>query len=435
MPLSIALATLMTPAILSTSMLTRAEETSLTFAERGGREVVGIDRLRYASLSETKPESLTKVPDGLVNPRYGVLEVTAVKGRVYHVIVVEPAEGATEGTSQVYVDANGDGDMTNDPAPTWNRVARPTREGSELHDHLGGVMLTFGSLEGTGSAVWSGHVLLKRFDTTDPRREAMKTKLVYQRDYAWKGRVTVGASTYNAILDDASLSGDFRGVEGKTPEGRGSVRLMLDVNQNGSFDRRGENFDVSQPFKIGGKVFEVTGLGADGSGLKVVASEKDAVEVLPPPDLRPGKPVLAFDAKDLDGKDVHFPGDYKGKVVLLDFWATWCGPCMVEMPNVSKAYDALHSEGFEVLAVSLDRENAESKIRETAAARNMPWPQIYDGKYWEAKIAQSYGIFSIPQAFLVDGDTGAIIATGDDVRREKLMETIKKALEAKKKRG
>jgi thiol-disulfide isomerase/thioredoxin len=119
---------------------------------------------------------------------------------------------------------------------------------------------------------------------------------------------------------------------------------------------------------------------------------------------------------------------------MLDFWATWCPPCRAEIPGLVAAYNKYHPQGFEVLGVSLDKKGDDEKLAAFTKDQKMPWPQVFDGKYWTAQVAVQYDVRSIPAAFLVDGDTGVIVATGNDLRGEQLEGTLEKAL-AKKKKG
>ncbi len=138
--------------------------------------------------------------------------------------------------------------------------------------------------------------------------------------------------------------------------------------------------------------------------------------------LKVGAQFPDFSEKDLNGKPLSI-AQYKGKVVLVDFWATWCGPCIGELPNVKAAYQKYHKDGFEIIGISLDSDKA--KLTSFLAKENMTWPQYFDGKGWQNKVSTSYGINSIPATFLLDG-TGKIIAK--DLRGPALEAAVAKAL-------
>ncbi len=139
-----------------------------------------------------------------------------------------------------------------------------------------------------------------------------------------------------------------------------------------------------------------------------------------------GQPALEFVQNDTLGVPVSL-SSLKGKYILVDFWASWCGPCRRENPNVVKAFNQFKEKGFSILSVSLDQPGAKDKWIEAIHKDNLTWTHVSDLKYWDNEVAKQYGIRAIPQNFLVDPQ-GTIVAknlNGENLEK-KLAEFINK---------
>jgi thiol-disulfide isomerase/thioredoxin len=403
------------------SAAARGEEVKLKLLSSGATAKLGGYIPQRLLLSATQPAGLKKAPKDLASPLYGELKLGAKDSpTTFFVILDEP----TGKPSRLWVDANANGDLTDDPEPEWTAHANKGKDGNELTTYMGGANVKLG----TGADAAELKIDIYRFDKTDPGRAAFTNTLFYYGDYARVGEVAIGGKSYKAILADSWTSGDFRGEKDKQG---GLVSLLLDLNDDGKFDRRREGFDVNKPFNIGGTTYEIKGMTASGSSFQIEKSAETVEETKPAPNLVSGKKALEFEAKQTDGATVKFPTTYKGKLVMLDFWATWCPPCRAEIPGLVKTYNKYHDKGFDVLGISLDQMNQGEKLAKFTEEYKMPWPQVYDGKYWTSKVAVQYNIDSIPQAFLVDGDTGQIVASGQNLRGENLDQTIETALAKK----
>ncbi len=134
-----------------------------------------------------------------------------------------------------------------------------------------------------------------------------------------------------------------------------------------------------------------------------------------------GKTAPQIAADDVKGSPVRLDA-YRGKYVLVDFWATWCAPCIAELPRLQAAYKTYHDAGFEIVSVSLDENK--SAVTDFVKARNIPWPQIHNATS-QADLVEAFGVITIPAVYLID-PKGTIVRL--DLRGKALDETLGRLL-------
>lgn len=328
---------------------------------------------------DQEADIVTKTPEDLVDPKFGFLE----SGDQKWAFLVDTNE---DGEQKLYVDTNGDGDLTNDPETEWS-----ARESGEYTMYNGSAKVELGPDK-------LGVMNMYRFDPSDERRAVLKNTLLYYSDFGTKLTITMDGKDFETAVGGVVSEGDS---------------MTLDRNGDGKKSRRFESLVIGEPFNFTGTTYV---LNPSEDGLKIVKAEEELPLAPMPPDLKIGKMALEFSATTMAGDEIEFPSSYKGKVVMLDFWATWCGPCVREIPNMKVAYKQWHDKGFEILGVSFDQADMEEKIEKFRESREMPWPQIYEGKYWDTSLGHQHDVSGIPFVLLVDGDSGEILGTSRELR-------------------
>jgi thiol-disulfide isomerase/thioredoxin len=280
------------------------------------------------------------------------------------------------GKPRIYINGKGDGDLRSSGPGNWDRSA-----GGNCF--VGNVVIDVPYP--TGKIPYK--FCFYRLKSRQPDR------LFYYRATGRAGEVVLDGNRYRVLVLDDNADGRFDDLQ------NGS--LIIDLNQDGNLETSpdsAEYFRLREPFNVRGKVWEVASLSPDGLSITLRPSKADVpIKAY----LNPGCSAPEFIAHGLDGKSIDLRAEVsKGHYVLLDFWASWCGPCRGEFSTLRRVYARYRDHGLTVIGVNLDSELA--KASDAVQQAELFYPHVFDGQGWKNSVALLYRVHAIPQVYLLD---------------------------------
>jgi peroxiredoxin len=348
------------------------------------------------TLSPEKPAGVTRQPHYRAKPLYGAVTLGAESGITYTVALDEPKKGDWK----IYLDANHNGDLTDDDDGAWS--GKQSEGKQTLYGPNRYVLDVTWKLPAGQSSEGQYGIVFMRSDNPDA--------LILVRQGARTGTITLDGRPHKMALIENDGDARFNKPVTTADEARKArpVWLLVDLDDDGRFDpEAGEVVDVRGPFRLAEQTYEAS-IPPDGASLKLTSSRKKALNSGPDEQAESGLPVGSeapnFKAVTPDGRTVEL-SQYRGKTVILDLWATWCGPCQMSMPHVEEVFQSVQGQPVEVLALCVfdERKNFDEWLPENKKKYHFQFAFDPAGDDNAKSIAANlYHTNSIPATFVID---------------------------------
>ena len=379
---------------------TRVDTQPESFIREAGAFQAMVISEKSALLIKKEPRYQSK------NPIYGKLVLGNSPAKQNIAVVVDETDGQSP---RLYVDANNNGDLTDDGSPEWIK-----RESGGTSKEVV-VKTTFLSNGKLTKVILPFSI--SRFQIGDDKR----SRIVFQHKYSRSGELKIGNRVYKVLAQTYSGQGLF-----SKPE---QITLGIDTNQDGQISKDLLSAEIffggnggGRPFNIAGESYRIAR--ASESGDKIFL-EVSPTKVSAKNYILINSPAPDFSFQTLDNKTVNL-SELKGRVVLLDFWAIWCGPCIANLPVIKKVYDQHQRSEFEIIGISLDggetSKTTANDLQNFVSKEQMPWLIAFDNRGWDNAVVKMYNITDIPIHIVIDkkGVVRLIARSGGEEKMRKI---------------